>query len=186
MKCWCGKVLIIDTRRLESKFRDDGKDGLIEGVNLKDRIERNMNASSYPFRVDDSCHIFRFTSTGMKTIEKVVVFDPLPIPGIYMLVLGDFDEDEIDVGVKSNNRDLEMVLSTVVKIIAFFLSDYPDASIFVEGSSAARNRLYRIMIEKERKNWRELFVIKGIDEDTFEVFQSGKNYSSYLISLCKT
>lgn len=99
-----------------------------------------------------------------------------------MLVLGDSDEDNIDVGVKSNNKDLEMVLSTVVKIIAFFLSDYPDASIFIEASSAARNRLYRILIEKERENWREIFTIKGIEGDRLEAFQSGKNYGSYLIS----
>lgn len=67
--------------------------------------------------------------------------------------MGDIDESgDINVFSKSNNGNMEAVLATVIKIITHFFKHYPDAKVYVKGSTPARTRLYQITAEQELKN----------------------------------
>ncbi|WP_138475594.1 DUF6934 family protein [Dyadobacter bucti] len=70
--------------------------------------------------------------------------------------MGDIDESgDIDVFSKSNNGDMEAVLATVINIITHFFKHYPDAKVYVKGSTPARTRLNQIAAEQELKNFEE-------------------------------
>lgn len=145
-----------------------------------------MNTPSYDCLPDRTCHVFTFVSRGERIIEKIVVFSLTTPPNDYSVVLGDLYADgSIDVNSKSNNGDAYKVLSTVVKVICSFLVRYPDAKISIEGSSRARIRLYQIAIARELPALFSQFVIYGFREGNFEIFEIGKSYQSFLISLRK-
>lgn len=143
-----------------------------------------MNRSSYKYTPDEKFCLFKFVSLGRSRIHKAVIFQPMVVGNFYNLAMGDIDETgDIDVFSKSNNGDMEAVLATVIKIITHFFKHYPDAKVYVEGSTPARTRLYQIAAEQELKNFEEHFTIFGFSGDNFEVFQRNKNYSALAISL---
>ena len=81
---------------------------------------------------------FEFTSEGEKgLINKIVRFQPTNLKGLYNLAFGDKDKltGVIDDKVISNNGDSEKVLATVVATVYAFTDRYPDALIYVTGST---------------------------------------------------
>jgi hypothetical protein len=120
-------------------------------INHLVQIEKKI---SNPSQMDDTLYeclferlgqMFTFKSTGKQTIFKIVLFNPTTEPNIYSVTLGNLQDDaSIDVSAKDGNGDGEFVLSTVAKAIAFFLSDYPEASIIIEGTTPIRTRLFQI------------------------------------------
>ena len=94
---------------------------------------------------------YEFISEGPKgQIPKCIQFTLVNRQGVYNLAFGDKDHEtgEIDDKVVSNNADSEKVLATVVSAVFAFLDKYPNAWMFVSGSTAARTRLYQIGIAK--------------------------------------
>ncbi|HTJ10875.1 MAG TPA: hypothetical protein VL547_02560 [Dinghuibacter sp.] len=91
---------------------------------------------------------FDFVSSGKNGIVlKRVVFAPTPEREVVNLVLGDVGADgEVDDRVISNNGDRDKVLATVLRIINYYHRWYPERAISIEGNTAARNRLYRMVI----------------------------------------
>lgn len=142
-----------------------------------------MHTQSYEYLSDSSCRIFRFTSSGRRNIDKIVVFNSIEPPGCYSLLLGDLAGDgSIDVSGKSNNGDAEIVLSTVAKIIDCFLSQYQGSKIYFEGSTSARTRLYQIAIAKQLPDLITSFNIQGFDNGELRDFQPGRSYQGFVVS----
>ena len=69
---------------------------------------------------------------------------------VYMLVLGNLNkvDSSIDTKSVSNNRDVEKILATVARIILDFTDMFRNAVVYFKGTGAARNRLYKISINR--------------------------------------
>lgn len=61
------------------------------------------------------------------------------------------------------------------------MQKHPKAQIYFEGSNHARNRLYRMAINKHLDELSEFFEIRGIYEQQLLPFNKNINFSSFLI-----
>ena len=143
-----------------------------------------MKYPSYPFKADSNLTSFTFESKGTSAIiPKLVEFSPIG-GSVYNLAFGDLDEHgELDDSVISNNKDMELVLATVISIVVLFFETYPERIVFFTGSSHSRTRLYQIIIKKEYQSLSKQFVIEGVKNGFREPINLDKNYDAFLIRM---
>lgn len=145
-----------------------------------------MNTPWYDYFSDGSCNIFYFAGSGNGRIDKILIFTQMEDPDAYSIALGNLWLDgSIDVHETAGDGDTVAILSTVAKAIAFFLADHPQAAIIIEGTTPARVRLYQMAIVCELDDLGKYFDIHGFDGSDREIFQPGRNYLSFTISLKK-
>lgn len=143
-----------------------------------------MDTTWYDYIFDGFGRTFFFSGSGDGEIDKVLIFNYLYESGAYEITLGDLRIDgSIDVDGKGDGGDAATILSTVAKAITFFFSDYPEEEIFIEGTTAARTRLYQMAIVRELNDLGRYFDIYGFDGSEEELFRPGRNYRSFTISL---
>lgn len=83
----------------------------------------------------------------------------------------------------TNNGDSLKVLATVASIVYVFLEEYPDAYIFATGTTAVRNRLYRMGITNNLAEIKEYFQLFGLTEKSDWIkFVVGDDYEAFLIT----
>lgn len=129
-------------------------------------------------------YVYTFISEGPKgKIAKGIFYTPIG-ENLYNLGFGDLNEDFSDLSDsnRSNNGDRDKVLTTVAFTALNFTSNFPDAVIFIEGSTPARTRLYQMGIAANLVEINDNFVIQGFADDLWEVFQAGRNYEAFLVS----
>lgn len=138
---------------------------------------------SYEYTADSSFHNFYFCSSGPKGhIVKKVHFKSF-VDNLYNLSFGDYDPKTKQLNDKavSNNSDMDKVFFTLARIIYEFSKQYPEARIYITGSTATRTRLYQIMINRYRDLITSVFKIQGCRNDEEETFISNKNYDSFIL-----
>jgi hypothetical protein len=79
------------------------------------------------------------------------------------------DDGSIDDESVTDNKDLDKILATVINIVYRFTSLYPGKFVFFRGSTPARRRLFRIVLNIYLEELKKHFHIYG-------VLQSGNNY----------
>ena len=127
--------------------------------------------------------MYEFCSEGQRgSIQKAVIYTQMQ-GNLYNLAFGDWNESiqKLDDSIRSNNGDKDKVLATVAFTALTFTDQYPEAKIFVEGSTAARTRLYQIGINNNLLEISLSFTIKGNREGYWEPFRQGSNYKAFLI-----
>ena len=85
----------------------------------------------------------------------------------------------------SDNKDMPKILATVFQSILYFFEVKPQASIFIQGSTPSRIRLYQIAISKYLHEFEQKFEIWGFVGNEMELFLKGKNYEIFVISTKK-
>lgn len=144
-----------------------------------------MKLDKYALRVDYSYKIFEFTSEGPKgQITKEIIFERTGDPFVFNLAFGDKcpNTGRIDDLVVTDNGDTEKVLATIVAAVLKFLKKYPLTYVQAAGSTASRNRMYRMGISKYFLEIQEDYNIMGILEDVgLEPYQKDKNYQGFAI-----
>jgi hypothetical protein len=90
-------------------------------------------------------------------------------------------QDKIDDHAVTHNHDTEKVLATVALAVLMFTDRFPDATIYVEGSTTSRNRLYRIGISKFHSEITHDFIILGLRNEQWESFQRNLNYECFVV-----
>lgn len=143
-----------------------------------------MKLPRYPVAMSREKMTFEFVSEGKKKrILKVVQYDAIGLHNVYNLAFGDKDPltGEIDDEVISNNGDRDKVLATVAATVYEFTSQYPDARIYVTGSTEARTRLYRMGISGLLDEIANDFVVLGELGGSWEMFKSNTEYVSFLV-----
>jgi hypothetical protein len=143
-----------------------------------------MNLPRYEVETIHSSRVFEFVSEGVKgKIPKLIKYTETNIKGYYNLAFGDKDQltGEINDSVITNNGDTEKVLATVVATVYAFTAKHPDCYVFAAGSSATRNRLYRIGITKFLLEIELDFDIFGLVNDEWEPFKKGTHYDAFLV-----
>ena len=144
-----------------------------------------MSLDQYDLKADEVFMSFEFMSEGPKgNITKLVQYTELGREGLYNLAFGDKNEitGEIDDRVVTDNKDREKVLATVVASVFGFTTWYPNAWIFVEGSTDTRTRLYQMAISIYFEELNTHFDIYGYDKNGWVEFKKRQNYTAFLIN----
>jgi glycerate kinase len=89
------------------------------------------------------------------------------VKNLYNLAFGDILDDSSEINDLSitDNQDRDKILATVVSTVYEFTKRNPKAKIFIAGSTDARNRLYRMAIDKYFDELSETFDIKGANRN---------------------
>jgi hypothetical protein len=143
-----------------------------------------MSQPSYEFREVVRNLLFEFESVSEeKTVCKIIVYQLIDEENqVFNLALLDkMDDGSLDDTSESNNKDLEKVLSTVVKTIPVFFEKFPSATIFFKGSTAIRTRLYQIVIANYGEQVGGNYEIYGTIDNESELFVKNKKYESFLL-----
>ncbi len=145
-----------------------------------------MKNKFYNYLSDDDSLWFEFESISeKKTVKKIVVFSSFSDnPNLYNLALADvFPDGSYSDNSITNNDDMEKVMATVIQILLHFFEKHPSKKVYIEGSSAERTRLYRIIISRELPKIENVFGVYGILNNSIELFEKNKNYNGFVISL---
>src|SRR5687768_7548123 len=141
-----------------------------------------MNLERYPVKTIDDFKTFEFWSEGPKgRIRKIVKYETFDYFGRFNVMLGDWDEKTRIArdNVRSNNNDKDKVMATVAATVFQFMEYHPGAIIRAYGESAAKTRLYQMGINRHLFEIRNRFVIRGLFNNIWEHFESGKNYDAF-------
>jgi hypothetical protein len=143
-----------------------------------------MQLNRYPLITAESFITFEFISKGPKgEIYKLIAFQETDVANVYNLAFGDKNQhtgklDDLSI---THNSDKEQVLATVAFAVIVFTNRFPDASIYVEGSTAARTRLYQMGISRYHHEIKSEFIILGLKDESWEVFQQNVNYDCFVV-----
>jgi hypothetical protein len=143
-----------------------------------------MKYPKYPVTASADHHTYLFFSEGPKgKITKGVIYSKIGI-NLFNLGFGDWNESlkELDDSSRSNNKDRDKVLATVAFTAIDFTNAFPEARIFIEGSTLARTRLYQIAISDNLLEINESFKIQGFFKEDWELFTKDRNYKAFLIT----
>lgn len=144
-----------------------------------------MDIERYEIENNVNSVYFEFISIGSKgSIVKVIKYTKInDEPLVYNLGFGDknLTHETIDDKAVTNNGDTDRVLATVAFTIYAFYKKFPDANIYLSGSTTSRTRLYQININKFYDYISKDFIIYGELEQGFERFEKGVNYQGFFI-----
>lgn len=143
-----------------------------------------MQSEFYPFEsVNNRLHFTFKSVSSKKTIQKIVMFTPLADDAqIYNLALLDVMPDgEWSDEVKSHNLDLEKVMATTIQCIFEFIDSHPNCSVYFQGNSASKTRLYRIVITRQLSEIKKYFELYGIRNGDPELFTAGTTYEGFIL-----
>ena len=143
-----------------------------------------MNLPKYPLFASDDPFVYVFFSEGNRGRFRKGVFYTQIGNNIFNLGFGDWNEElqDLDDSSRTNNGDRDKVLATVASTALAFTNQFPNARIFVEGSTPARTRLYQMGISDNLLEINEYFEVTGLFHDVWEPFHRGRNYSAFLIT----
>ncbi len=120
-----------------------------------------MNVDKYLLVSNPEHDAYEFYSEGPKgKIKKGIIYTEIE-NNLYNLAFGDWNEvkQRIDDEARTNNNDRDKVLATVAWSIIDFINFHPHASVFFQGSTSSRTRLYQMKIAENREDYNELFEI---------------------------
>lgn len=142
-----------------------------------------MHYEAYTLNANKENTRFHFKSKGKRGIfEKVILITRIN-HYLFNLSLLDYDltaKQYSDIAI-TDNGDLPEVLATVLAAVKIFLNEHPDKSIYFEGSTSARTRLYQIVINKIYDPFTSEFEIFGMKNSVWTQFEANINYDGFLI-----
>ena len=142
-----------------------------------------MALEQYKVTTSEHAMIFDFTSIGKQgEIPKRVHYSETDIPNIYNLGFGDVHpiHGDIDDLVISNNGDSQKVLATVAATALTFTEYYPDGWVYIVGVTPARTRLYRIGLANNLDFIAEHFLVLGLKNGEWLLFEPNQEYEAFL------
>ncbi len=145
-----------------------------------------MDLEKYALLVNTDHRSYEFYSEGPRgRIKKVVQYRQLKNLNekVFNLGFGDWDEKDQKVNdkVTSNNKDRQKILKTVAATVLDFTKHYPDATIYAEGATPSRTRLYQMSIATFWEEISEIFDTYGFRNGEWEPFEKGRNYGAFVV-----
>lgn len=144
----------------------------------------NRLFEKYEIEASPSLLRFEFYSIGPKgKIKKQIEFKEFPeSPTVYNIGFGDVDtEGNINDLTITGNSDSQKVLATVALAVWRFLEKYPACYVYATGSTKGRSRLYKMGIANNLDELSENFIVFGLFNNTWEMFEKEKNYEEFLV-----
>ncbi len=145
-----------------------------------------MNRESYAYENhENDLLVYAFESIGKQGIIKKMVYFQEISPNFYNLAMGDYlgeYEIPIDDMHVSDNGDMPKVFATIAKIIAHFLHENPQYTVFIEGNTPLKKALYQRIITNNRKDLITFFDLFGVDSlGKVQNFDATESYEALLI-----
>ena len=142
-----------------------------------------MEEKTYEFKLSRNEFRYEFISiSDEKRVNKIVLFTETKTLNLFNLALLDVLENgDLSDSTETKNKDLKVVLATVIQIVNDFLSKNPNFLIAFKGSEEKRQRLYRIIIGKELTKILKKFEVYGVINNTIYIFEKNIEYDFYLI-----
>lgn len=138
----------------------------------------------YKTVASEAFRTFVFVSEGPKgKVTKVVRYTEINIKDFYNLGFGDQDPvtGYVSDKIRTDNKDSQKVLATVVSTLYVFMQAYPEATVIATGSTVGRTRLYRIGITNNLEHIQRDFIVLGLTKEGWEDFRKGKEYGAFLV-----
>jgi hypothetical protein len=89
--------------------------------------------------------------------------------------------NELNDKTVSNNSDREKILVTAALAALEFIRQFPNATLYIKGSTIARTRLYQIRISSVFKEINQYFIVSGLKNGVWESFKINQRYEAFLI-----
>lgn len=143
-----------------------------------------MKLDKYPVIVGERSMSYEFMSEGKRgKVAKAIIYSHTNVYNLYNLGFGDQNvaTGELDDNITTDNGDRDKVLATVAYTLYAFTEIYPEAMIYVTGSSQARIRLYRMGINKHYNLIAEDFEVFGSLDERWQRFDKQGCYGSFLV-----
>jgi len=143
-----------------------------------------MNHETYFFEKMPREIYYRFKSRGPKGEIPKIVRLSWADEKQYILSFGDKDgaASQFNDLIRTNNNDCRKVLATVAVTAIDFLSMYHGVSIFAEGSTESRTRLYQRHIAAILDQIDGRFIVLGRRNSLWEPFCRGVNYDAFMLT----
>jgi hypothetical protein len=143
-----------------------------------------MHYDQYELAQGETAMTYEFVSQGPKgDVPKLIVYTKTNILGIFNLGFGDkIRTEDFDDKVVTDNRDTLKVMATVAATVYSFTNRFPNAKVFVEGSTNSRTRLYRMAIANNFEMINTDFRVYGLKNYVWEEFAVGINYEAFLVT----
>lgn len=146
-----------------------------------------MRLEKYEIEFNSTQTAFEFISKGPQGhILKRIEYSKIKnrnVKNLYNLELVDKNTEtgETDDLIVTDNQDRDKVLATVASTVYIFTNRHPKASIIFSGTSTARNRLYRMAINKYFNELSETFIIFGFMDKKWLPFEKNMEFEAFLI-----
>ncbi len=143
-----------------------------------------MRLERYQLKSEESLHTFEFISEGRNgKVHKIVQFTETNVKSVFNLGFGDknIETGLVDDSVITNNEDSQKVLVTVASAVFAFTSKYPDCFVFAAGLTKSRTRLYRMGISNNFDDISESFVVYGLLNEEWVIFNKNIEYEAFLV-----
>jgi hypothetical protein len=151
-----------------------------------------MNREVYPDLSTKTFDIYFFTSTGRNgDILKAVVYAPTKFPDIYNLGMATVKYDEfgkayLDGKDRTNNGDINLVLSTTARTIEIYTTVFPGRKVFFQGYERHLTKIYQRAIRNDYEEIIKLYIVYGdkderVDHHNFEPFSIAEDYYGFLL-----
>ncbi|MCE7067997.1 DUF6934 family protein [Dyadobacter sp. CY326] len=142
-----------------------------------------MKHSFYPFRASEDYLSFTFESISKQRIVRKKAEFVKIYADVYNFAFGDLnDEGEIDDLVVTNNKDMEIVFATLIRILLDYLTKYEDNWVYFKGSTPSRTRMYQIILTKEKVHWEDMLIIYGIIDGETYPFELNCRFDAFIIT----
>jgi len=145
-----------------------------------------MEENGYDIKIAAHNWTSTFYSEGPKgTIKKVIQYTPYNIAGevCFNLCFGDWNTEKklVDDLNITDNKDSLKVLVTVARTAIDFTDLYPDALVYVKGSTVSRTRLCQMGITKHWIEIKALFTVFGLTNKKWQPFHENVNYDAFMV-----
>jgi hypothetical protein len=119
-----------------------------------------------------------------KEVRKRIFFTTSNYQSIYNLALVDvLDDGTFSDITESRNKDMNTILATVIRVVEHFFEANTDKVVIFRGSDERRQRLYRLLINKELAKIRQKFrVYGGFGNQDSEQFRPNVPYDFFIIA----
>ncbi len=125
---------------------------------------------------------FNFISVGKNgNIQKVIIFSMTALKDLYNLTLCDIENGVLNDLSISNNGHTEKILATVAQCVYSFTNNHLEASVYAEGSTYTRTRLYQMGLNKYYDEINFHFDIFGYKNENWHPFEKDTNYDAFLV-----
>ncbi|MCF0064211.1 hypothetical protein MUK70_26530 [Dyadobacter chenwenxiniae] len=141
-----------------------------------------MRHHYYPYLASEDYLSFTFKSISEKRIIcKKAEFLPIS-DDIYNFAFGDLaDENAIDDRAVTDNKDMNMVLATIIQILLEFLETHKNKAVYFQGSTTSRTRMYQIILRREKPNWENRLIVYGIFNDEIMPYETDFSFDAFIV-----
>lgn len=142
-----------------------------------------MHYDQYEITPGDTAMVYEFVSQGPRgDVPKLVVYTKIDLYDTFNLGFGDkVDAKDFDDASVTDNGDSFKVMATVAATLYPFTDAFPNAKVYVEGSTRSRTRLYRMAIANNLDLISTSFQVYGFKNNVWEKFVVGIDYEAFLV-----